>query len=38
MNAVFADGSVHIITYTIAQKVFANLCNKADGNPILAGF
>jgi prepilin-type N-terminal cleavage/methylation domain-containing protein/prepilin-type processing-associated H-X9-DG protein len=34
MNAAFADGSVHYLRYGIATKVFANLCNKQDGNNI----
>jgi prepilin-type processing-associated H-X9-DG protein len=34
MNAVFADGSVRLVRYGIATKVFSNLCNKNDGNVI----
>ncbi len=30
-NAVFADGSVHPLEYSIDPKVFKNLGNKADG-------
>ncbi|HEX4592123.1 MAG TPA: DUF1559 domain-containing protein [Gemmataceae bacterium] len=37
MNAVFADGSVHVIRFGITNKVFANLCNKADGNATAQG-
>jgi prepilin-type N-terminal cleavage/methylation domain-containing protein/prepilin-type processing-associated H-X9-DG protein len=34
MNAAFADGSVRLVRYGIATKVFSNLCNKSDGNVI----
>jgi prepilin-type processing-associated H-X9-DG protein len=37
MNAVFADGSVHLLSYNIAASVFINLCNKADGKTIPMG-
>ena len=37
MNALFADGSVHLLRYEIAKTVFANLCNKSDGKAIPAG-
>jgi prepilin-type N-terminal cleavage/methylation domain-containing protein/prepilin-type processing-associated H-X9-DG protein len=30
-NAVFADGSVRIISYTVSQEVFRRLGNKSDG-------
>jgi prepilin-type N-terminal cleavage/methylation domain-containing protein/prepilin-type processing-associated H-X9-DG protein len=33
-NAVFADGSVRPISYSIAQTVFSNLGNKSDGQAI----
>jgi prepilin-type N-terminal cleavage/methylation domain-containing protein/prepilin-type processing-associated H-X9-DG protein len=31
LNTVFADGSVHALSYGIEQKVFKNLGDKADG-------
>jgi prepilin-type N-terminal cleavage/methylation domain-containing protein/prepilin-type processing-associated H-X9-DG protein len=34
MNAVFADGSVRLVRYGIATKVFSNMCSKSDGNVI----
>jgi prepilin-type N-terminal cleavage/methylation domain-containing protein len=37
-NAVFADGTVHSINYSIDIVVFRNLCNIADGNPISGDF
>lgn len=33
-NAVFADGSVHTLSYLIDSKVFENLGNKADGQSV----
>jgi prepilin-type N-terminal cleavage/methylation domain-containing protein/prepilin-type processing-associated H-X9-DG protein len=33
-NAVFADGSVHTISYTVNPIVFSYLGNKSDGVPI----
>jgi prepilin-type N-terminal cleavage/methylation domain-containing protein/prepilin-type processing-associated H-X9-DG protein len=33
-NAVFADGSVHVIPYDIDPTVFSNLGNKSDGQTI----
>jgi prepilin-type processing-associated H-X9-DG protein len=34
LNAVFADGSVHLIAYTIDSAVFALLGSRANGQPI----
>jgi prepilin-type N-terminal cleavage/methylation domain-containing protein/prepilin-type processing-associated H-X9-DG protein len=34
MNAVFADGSVHHIGFTIKQAVFAALCDRQDGTTV----
>jgi prepilin-type N-terminal cleavage/methylation domain-containing protein/prepilin-type processing-associated H-X9-DG protein len=34
INAVFADGSVHTISYSVDPVVFLNLCDKADGQVI----
>jgi prepilin-type N-terminal cleavage/methylation domain-containing protein/prepilin-type processing-associated H-X9-DG protein len=34
LNVLMADGSVHFLQFNIDQKLFANLCNKADGNPV----
>jgi prepilin-type N-terminal cleavage/methylation domain-containing protein len=36
-QAVFGDGSVHAIRYTIAPSVFYNLGRIDDGNPVDAG-
>ena len=33
-HAVFCDGSAHAIDYEIDPKVFANLCNRRDGQSI----
>ena len=33
-HAAFCDGSVHGIVYEIDRKVFANLCNRQDGQSI----
>jgi prepilin-type processing-associated H-X9-DG protein len=38
MNAVFADGGFRIIRYGITSQVFANLCNKGDGNVVPADY
>jgi prepilin-type N-terminal cleavage/methylation domain-containing protein/prepilin-type processing-associated H-X9-DG protein len=35
-NAVFADGSVHFLSYTIDPTVFSNLGNRSDGQVINA--
>ena len=34
VNAVFADGSVHIIPFTVNPTVFSYLGNKNDGQPV----
>jgi prepilin-type N-terminal cleavage/methylation domain-containing protein len=34
MQSVFADGSVHPISYSISATTWANLCNRQDGNPL----
>jgi len=34
MNAVFVDGSVHHIGFTINQAVFAALCDRQDGTTV----
>jgi prepilin-type N-terminal cleavage/methylation domain-containing protein/prepilin-type processing-associated H-X9-DG protein len=34
LNTVFADGSVHFLSYSIAPSVFRNLGHKSDGNVI----
>jgi prepilin-type N-terminal cleavage/methylation domain-containing protein/prepilin-type processing-associated H-X9-DG protein len=31
MNAVFVDGSVHFIGFTVSQPVFAAICDRRDG-------
>ena len=31
MNALFADGSVHTVRWSISQPVFAAICNRGDG-------
>ena len=33
-NAVFADGSVHHLSYTINPDLFSNLGNTSDGNVV----
>jgi prepilin-type N-terminal cleavage/methylation domain-containing protein len=33
-QAVFADGSVHKLSYTINPDVFKRLCNRSDGEPV----
>jgi prepilin-type N-terminal cleavage/methylation domain-containing protein/prepilin-type processing-associated H-X9-DG protein len=38
MNALFADGSVHLVQFGIAVKTFANLCNKGDGNAVAGDY
>lgn len=37
MMAVFADGSVHGVSYSISVGVFQNLCRYNDGNPVNPG-
>jgi prepilin-type N-terminal cleavage/methylation domain-containing protein len=34
LQAVFADGSVHRLRYTINPDVFKRICNRADGSPV----
>jgi prepilin-type N-terminal cleavage/methylation domain-containing protein/prepilin-type processing-associated H-X9-DG protein len=34
INAVFADGSVHKISYSVSQTLFARLGNKSDGEVV----
>jgi prepilin-type processing-associated H-X9-DG protein len=34
MNALFADGSVHVIPYTIPSTTFKNLCIRNDGQVV----
>jgi prepilin-type processing-associated H-X9-DG protein len=34
VNAVFADGSVHLVSYTIDAAVFSYLGNKSDGQTV----
>jgi prepilin-type N-terminal cleavage/methylation domain-containing protein/prepilin-type processing-associated H-X9-DG protein len=34
INAAFADGSVHTISYAIGRRTFSLLGNKSDGQPI----
>lgn len=34
LNVVFADGSIHLIDYSIDPTVFALLGSRADGLPI----
>jgi prepilin-type N-terminal cleavage/methylation domain-containing protein/prepilin-type processing-associated H-X9-DG protein len=34
MNSVFADGSVHFISFSVSQPVFAALCDRMDGEAI----
>jgi prepilin-type N-terminal cleavage/methylation domain-containing protein len=34
MNAVFADGSLHTIPYSINPTIFSYLGNKSDGQPV----
>jgi prepilin-type N-terminal cleavage/methylation domain-containing protein/prepilin-type processing-associated H-X9-DG protein len=34
MSALFADGSVRSISWTISKPVFANVANKQDGNSV----
>jgi prepilin-type N-terminal cleavage/methylation domain-containing protein/prepilin-type processing-associated H-X9-DG protein len=34
LNAVFADGSVRSIRWSVSQTVFANICRRDDGNII----
>lgn len=31
LNALFADGSVHSITYDVDREVFARMCHRSDG-------
>jgi prepilin-type N-terminal cleavage/methylation domain-containing protein/prepilin-type processing-associated H-X9-DG protein len=38
MNVVMADGSVHFLQFGISQQLFANLCNKSDGNAVSLDF
>jgi prepilin-type N-terminal cleavage/methylation domain-containing protein len=33
-HAAFADGSIHVVRYSISPAVFANLGNISDGNPL----
>jgi prepilin-type N-terminal cleavage/methylation domain-containing protein/prepilin-type processing-associated H-X9-DG protein len=37
INAVFADGSVHFISYSVQPAVFRNLGDISDGNPLTGG-
>jgi prepilin-type N-terminal cleavage/methylation domain-containing protein/prepilin-type processing-associated H-X9-DG protein len=37
-NVAFADGSVHLLTYTITPTVFSLLGNKSDGQVVDLGF
>ncbi len=34
MNALFADGSVRVVPFTISQDFFARLCRRNDGQPV----
>jgi hypothetical protein len=34
LQAVYADGSVHTLSYTIDPEIFKRVCNRADGLPI----
>ena len=34
INAVFADGAVHRISYAVSRAVFQNLGSRYDGNAI----
>lgn len=34
MNAVFADGSVRTVSWSVSQPIFARLCDRRDGLPI----
>jgi hypothetical protein len=34
MNAVFVDGSVHFIGFTVSQPVFAAICDRRDGGAV----
>jgi prepilin-type processing-associated H-X9-DG protein len=34
INAVLADGSVRVITYTVDRGVFLNVARRDDGNPV----
>jgi prepilin-type processing-associated H-X9-DG protein len=36
INAVFADGSVHVLSYTISQTVFQRLGERSDGQVVNA--
>jgi prepilin-type N-terminal cleavage/methylation domain-containing protein/prepilin-type processing-associated H-X9-DG protein len=38
MNALFADGSVHIVSWNVDQTTFFNLCHKSDGNVVQIDF
>jgi hypothetical protein len=38
MNGLLADGSVHIISWSISQTTFFNLCHKSDGNVLQPDF
>ncbi len=33
VNAVFGDGAVHFIPYTVDREVFARMCHRLDGGP-----
>jgi prepilin-type N-terminal cleavage/methylation domain-containing protein/prepilin-type processing-associated H-X9-DG protein len=37
MNAVFADGSVHVVRFTIDLNVFRNVCIRDDGQTVSMG-
>jgi prepilin-type processing-associated H-X9-DG protein len=34
INALFADGSVRVISYSVSTETFARLGNKSDGKPV----
>jgi type II secretory pathway pseudopilin PulG len=38
MNALLADGSCRIISWSISQTTFFNLCHKSDGNVLPSDF
>jgi prepilin-type N-terminal cleavage/methylation domain-containing protein/prepilin-type processing-associated H-X9-DG protein len=38
MNGLLADGSVRMISWTISQTTFYNLCHKSDGNVVQIDF
>jgi prepilin-type N-terminal cleavage/methylation domain-containing protein/prepilin-type processing-associated H-X9-DG protein len=38
MNALFADGSVRMISWSVSQTNFFNLCHKSDGNVVNTDF